>query len=616
MISDLIKFDAEQQEKGEVNSDALGKAHFQAELIINEDGSLDKIHILEEKNDRTYREAGGRTSGVRAFLLLDNATYTLGQEKDGTFASIEGQGYAAERLRAYIERLKEFKDVPSIKPVLLFYEDNRGNGLEAAKRSLSEEDIEKLKGGMNIAFRLPRAGQYVHQCDDVVQALETRYQENVQKELKSNQYCSLCGKNDSPIVDEPHGGIKGIPGGLSTGCMLVSYNKSSFLSYGLDRNLNSSICKRCAKSYTRALNILVNERETISIKAKEGKEEKTIERRKYAEKISADTLLIFWCKNKEAAPIVHTLAGSASEEEEIDFDNIDAPAEEEPATLGEAQNLTSAPKYGPSKNKTYVNTEHFYACVLAAAAGRIAVKDWMHTTLSEVKTNVKQWFDDIELVTGNEKSNFFYSVSRLINFKQSSNDKNDGRAGQLLWHAALMGGPLPLGLLSPLLHSVRMSVIKGENIAPRISLIKAILNRNLKEGGMKLEKELNVNEPNPAYICGRIFSVFEAVQDLDGVKNAGIVQRFFSAASSSPAVAFSRLFKLNKHHLEKLSKDSKNAGSVVYWEKRLGELCEKIENAFPEKLALKDQGYFALGYYHEKQARFKKKEKEEDKKDE
>ena len=617
MIYDLIEFDTEwQKEKGKGESDALEKTHFQTELIINEDGSFKDWHILDNKME-TYREArGGRTCGVRAFLLLDKAAYTLGLEKDGTFARIEDEGdegYAAKRLRAYVKRLKEFEELESVKPVLLFYQENRENGLEAAKRSLSEEDIEKLKGSStNIAFRLPRSGQYIHENKDVIQELESVYQANIQKNLREDQYCSLCGENDSPIIKEPHGGIKGIPGGLANS-KLVSYKKESFKSYGLEGSLNSFICERCAKSYTRALNTLVNDSYSVSkiVKNKEKKEKKY----KYREKISNDSILIFWCKNKKANEVTtKEINKVADPSEEISFENLAAPVEKERSTEAEVHNLVSGPKYSGNENMTNVNEEAFYACVLAGVDGRIAVKDWIQAKVGELKKNVKQWFDDIELERGNKEGKSLYSIQDLINFKRSGKDKdkdkgeNDGRAGQLLWHAALMGGPLPLGLLSPLLHSVRMGVINEKYIAPRISLIKAILNRNLKEGGMKLEKELNENEKNSAYICGRIFSVFEAVQDLDGPKNAGIVQRFFSAASSSPAVAFSRLFKLNKHHLEKLSKDSKN-----YWEKRLGELCEKIENAFPEKLALKDQGYFALGYYHEK---FKKKEKEEDKKDE
>ena len=45
----------------------------------------------------------------------------------------------------------------------------------------------------------------------------------------------------------------------------------------------------------------------------------------------------------------------------------------------------------------------------------------------------------------------------------------------------------------------------------------------------------------------------------------------------------------------------------IYYEKLLTELMEKI-NAFPQRLSLEEQGKFMLGYYHQTQKKYEKRE--------
>ncbi len=85
--------------------------------------------------------------------------------------------------------------------------------------------------------------------------------------------------------------------------------------------------------------------------------------------------------------------------------------------------------------------------------------------------------------------------------------------------------------------------------------------------------------------------------------NAGIGERFFSAASTTPSAAFGRLMKLSKQHLSKLK--GEKPGLAVNIDKQLQALCSDIES-FPTTFRLEDQGAFALGYYHEKSKSFEK----------
>ena len=117
---------------------------------------------------------------------------------------------------------------------------------------------------------------------------------------------------------------------------------------------------------------------------------------------------------------------------------------------------------------------------------------------------------------------------------------------------------------------------------------------------------LDKNNTNPGYLLGRLFATFEYLQEKaqPGI-NATIKDRYYGAASSTPCMVFSQLFKLKNHHLAKLE----NSGLKVYFEKLIGEITDGISSdGLPAHLNLDDQARFAIGYYHQRQDFFKSKE--------
>jgi CRISPR-associated protein Csd1 len=117
---------------------------------------------------------------------------------------------------------------------------------------------------------------------------------------------------------------------------------------------------------------------------------------------------------------------------------------------------------------------------------------------------------------------------------------------------------------------------------------------------------LDESNKNKAYICGRLFAVLESIQwAADGDRNAGIRERFFSSASTTPSSAFGRLMKLSQHHLSKIKKE--NYGQFVNLDKQLQELMCNVEGSrFPVTFSLEEQAGFAIGYYHQRQNDFAK----------
>jgi CRISPR-associated protein Csd1 len=113
---------------------------------------------------------------------------------------------------------------------------------------------------------------------------------------------------------------------------------------------------------------------------------------------------------------------------------------------------------------------------------------------------------------------------------------------------------------------------------------------------------LDIANPNPAYRLGRLFAALEKIQqEASPGLNATILDRYYGAASSTPVAVFTTLLRLKNHHLAKLG----NRGRATNFERLLGEILGGIDD-FPLHLTLPEQGRFALGYYHQRQAFFTK----------
>jgi CRISPR-associated protein Csd1 len=179
-----------------------------------------------------------------------------------------------------------------------------------------------------------------------------------------------------------------------------------------------------------------------------------------------------------------------------------------------------------------------------------------------------------------------------------------------LWSAAIKHTNPPLWILQTVLKQTRYIEYfesGGEKTAKepitkeRAALIRLILNRN-NQGGIFMGTKLDQNNKAPAYVCGQIFSVLVDIQRaaLGKNPNAGIRERFFSFATTTPAAAFGRLMPLSQKHLSKLKNGDKPYLSS-FFDRKLQEVCNDLENGFPILLTLEEQGQFALGYYHKKQ---------------
>jgi len=358
--------------------------------------------------------------------------------------------------------------------------------------------------------------------------------------------------------------IKGVPGGLATGTNLISFDKDSFCSFGLAQAQNAALSAPAELKIRAALNGL-------------------IEKSRAQKLVFNETAHLHWTRKP------------------IEYDPIDllATADENAiAALWRAIQTSQQP--GALEANAY------YALSMSGNGARVVIRDWLQSTVPEVERHVAEWFQDLGIIApdGAGLKHDFKFGALLYGMVRAELSELPPQVATQLLHGALRGRSVPLPQ-SALAAALRRQQLDQENkLNPaRLALIKAYLlrspNSSIKISQTKdtpMTECLNPESRDAAYLCGRLFAVFDRLQYLaQGGVNAGVVERYYASASSTPALVMGRLFRNAQFHLAKA--EGGVAGNAA---KDFEAITCALGDQFPATLDLEGQGRFALGYYHQK----------------
>jgi CRISPR-associated protein Csd1 len=247
-----------------------------------------------------------------------------------------------------------------------------------------------------------------------------------------------------------------------------------------------------------------------------------------------------------------------------------------------------------------IDANDYYAISLSGNGARIVVRDWLESTVPEVERHVAEWFKDISIISpeGTGIKCEFKFGALLYGMVRAELDELPPQVSTQLFQGALRGHAVPLPQ-SALVAAVRRQQLDQENkLNPaRMAIIKVCLLRspNRKESDTMTEC-LSPDSRDPAYLCGRLFATFDRLQYLAlGNVNAGVVERYYASASTTPALVMGRLFRNAQFHLAK-----SDDGVAENVRKDFESITCALGDNFPSSLTLEEQGRFALGYYHQK----------------
>lgn len=378
--------------------------------------------------------------------------------------------------------------------------------------------------------------------------------------------CVVTGDFIEPIMTHPK--IKGLAGvgGLGTGDVVIGFDKQAFQSYGLTQSANAAMAAETATAYAETLNRLIAEK---SIKL-------------------GSTLAVYWYT-----------ASVAEEDDPLAWLQESSESTAAGAELKARQLLTAIQK----GQRPDLAGHRYVALILSGQAGRVMVREIMQGSFEALTKNVHRWFKDLAIVSRDGKglasTPKFFALLSAIEFLSLNGTVirgiNDVPAPLIreMWRSALSGGQIPASAMAKTLVRVRSDyVTDNPPLENRFALLKAYL---LRKGDSSMQSALNPDHPNPAYHCGRLLAVLARLQKKAlGDVGAGVVQRYYTAASQTPGLILGRLIANAKNHLGKLE------GGLAWWyENQIADVMRPIRDSIPRTLTLEDQSLFALGYYQQ-----------------
>jgi CRISPR-associated protein Csd1 len=544
---------------------SVGKVDFA--LVLDDKGRLLQVQDLREMDDRgkplskqmKLPSLMKKRSGIAPlpYFAWDKTDYVLGLSAKGK------EPGRHEQFKLLMHQLGNGLTEPAMRATLRFLDS-----WDPALLDRYVEDADDFLGS-NLVFRLDRERTYLHEYESVKKAW-VNYLVETEESLPG--FCLVDGRRTK--IARLHLPVKGVRNAQSSGATIVGFNLAAFTSYGKEQNYNAPVGCQSAFEYATALNaLLADENHRLQI---------------------GDATTVFW-------------TGKISPFENVFKSIFEGQAGEDERLKG----FLEAVSKGRQPRELDLKAP-FYVLGLSPNQARIAVRFWYTGNVGEMTERVGRHFADLSIERQFENEPEFPGMWRLLvqtapleGTKRDSNKIPPVLGGEVM-RSILTGAPYPRSLLTGIVNRIRAEQQIGYLQA---SIIKASLVRNARLRGKPLEVKMSLDTENakPAYLLGRLFALLEKTQrDALGQKlNRTIRDGYIASASATPRAVFPRLLRLAQHHISK-------AEYGEFDNKRITEVMDRIEE-FPTQLPLEDQGLFFIGYYHQRNAFFKKsKEKDEE----
>jgi CRISPR-associated protein Csd1 len=546
-------------------------------VSLNADGSAAGLPVdLREREGKRKTPrlmqvpASFKRPGItpRSFFLWDNTAFAL--------------GVSAHEKKAGADRLETFRELH--RRELAGTDDPGLNALLQFIESWSPEDFARLGWPEDM------------KDENIVFALESERLRNVRihdRPAAQALWVSLCAQRENkeaaclvtgetgPIA-RLHPAIKGIrsPGGGKDADSIVSFNLPAFESYGHTQGENAPVSESAAFAYTTALNHFLE--------------------RGSAQRIQiGDASTVFWADSsaavaKEAEGVFAALLGA----------NIDETVEARKvgAILKAVREGRPAADFRPELPQGV----RFFVLALAPNAARLSVRFYIEDDFTAIAEHFLAHVERMRIEPSPREER--PSIWRLLietAVQRKSENIPPNLAGDWL-RAILTGNPYPLTLLSTVL--MRLRADRDVNVL-RVAMLKAVLIRNFSR---EVPVSLDVENKDSGYLLGRLFAAYEYAQTqaLGPSVNATIRDQYYGTASATPRSVFPLLQRKATHHLSRLRKDK--PGLAVNLDRRIGEIFELADpdSLFVPTLSAQRQAMFAVGYYHQRNDFYRRKEEQ------
>ncbi|HEB97524.1 MAG TPA: type I-C CRISPR-associated protein Cas8c/Csd1 [Sedimenticola thiotaurini] len=547
-------------------------------VVVHPDG---RLHAIEDRREASgnkprpvQRLVPGQSkpsgSGLNPCFLWDNAFYLFGFTEEDSKKDRARKAFAAFR-ESHLALEREIDD-RAFSAVCRFLRSWR------PELAADHPELAEFATGFGV-FQLTGESEYVHERERIRDWWTAHLQADDDAGEKTG-LCLITGQRARiASIHEPK--IKGVNRAQSSGALLVSFEPDAFTSYGKAQSYNAPVSEAAAFRYATALNGILSgpcsDKHRIRI---------------------GDATVVFWTERATITEdwLAQMLGGDISEVQDD-------------AALARTRVFLQALRNGGGELRALGDDPATPVHVLALApnAARLSVR-FLHTgSIGDLFDRLRDHHDALRLSwcwdpADRREPPQFPPIWMLLRETARESREIPPLLGGALMRAVLEGTPYPDALASAVIRRIRADRIVNYL---RAAILKAwLIRKPNRQGGIPVS--LDIERSDPAYRLGRLFAVLEKTQEeaQPGI-NATIRDRFFSAASATPAIVFPRLLRTYQHHLAKL-----NPGAKVNREKLVQDIVDGLAT-MPSHLNLEQQAQFAIGYYHQRKALFTKSESNE-----
>lgn len=573
ILQALTKLYEDLAARGEIARQGWGPAKISYALCIDGDGRLTQILPLfkeEAAGNKTVLRpramelpaAVKRSSGMVPNFLWDNSSYLLGFDSKGKPERSKECFDVCAKLH---HELLDGVDSEAARAILNFFDTWQAEN--APEHPAVKEYYNELIKGGNLIFRIN--GGFPQNDEKISLAWQIHYDSAGGEKLQ----CLITGREDSIALVHPS--ISGVKDAQSSGAAIVSFNAPAFCSYEREQGMNAPVGKYAAFAYTSALNHLLSDKKNVQH--------------------IGDATVVCWAEGAEPQYDAFAIGALFGGETPTGCTEGDIRAMVKRLAEGKpCEELNLDPNRG------------FYILGLAPNAARISVRFFLRDTFGKLMKNINDHNERMEIARP-ANDNFptlpiWAMLRETVNMNARDKSPSPAMAGAVA-RAVFTGGMYPASLLENAVLRIRAehNITRG-----RAAIIKAYYSKNTSEECPEEVLKVNLNEEstNIPYTLGRLFSVYEAAQQSanPGI-NATIKDKYFNSAAATPATIFPILDNLYQKHLRKLE-----TGYAISYDKQVMNLKGILGEEYPIRLTLPQQGSFNLGYYHQTQKRYTKKE--------
>lgn len=556
-------------------------------LLITDEGELaEVVSLFEKETDANGKskiipskilvpEHPGCTSGIRPCFLCYKSSYMLGI--DNPPDKKDSARFAA--CRELHHHILDGTNAPEAAAVLKFFD--LWNPEKAHEHQALKDCFEDVCTAGNLIFMYH--GKYITDYESIKSAWNSR------ESGGETGLCMVSGQHRE--IAKLHTQIRGVRGAQSSGASMVCFNNDAVESYGKHNSqaLNAPVSKDIMFAYTTALSYMLANREHNVI--------------------SFDNLTIFcWAKSAEDeySDVMRVLYGMPSPISENDVTHVIS--ELAKGHRVDISGMVLAPD------------EEFYILGISPNASRLSVRFFLKNSFGSFAKNIDEHYKRLEIISSGAIGKI-PSIGGML--KETVRDKMKDEPEPTLAAATLKAvfnnTVYPASLFFGVIKRLKAdkSITRSRAAIIKAYLIKNSTNKKLKEA---LTLELNDECKYTPYLLGRAFAVCEKIQkstfeDKDKANKSDdeqerdtIKDKYFDSACATPALVFPQILKLKNYHIKSLK--SEYPGLAIYYEKTLSEILSSVDSGFPKSLNMEEQGVFILGYYHQTQKFYAKKEEE------